>query len=162
MLSVLVHLGFLVKREREGSERGENEYLLLGSRRPSIRPWWTTVTEWVSVVVLPVAGANPRSDRGVGGVWLTVNLVRRAAGPPYLYIALRQGPTNQKKVGRPRSGRRSRVRRAVGLVREEINLTFSPLISTFTFNYVLFILLVSSRIGAQSMFHRHSSIADGI
>ena len=43
----------------------------------------------------PSLRANPRSERDVGGVWLrTVNLVSCAGRPPTLYIALRQGPTD--------------------------------------------------------------------
>src|SRR4051812_16762782 len=65
------------------------------------------------------------ASRNYKYVWdvSTVNLVPCASNPPPpLYIARRQGPTNQSWVGRPRSGRRSRARRTVGFDREEINL----------------------------------------
>jgi hypothetical protein len=82
-------------------------------------------------VVLPVAHANPRSVGDVGGGRLrTINLVRRAGRPPTLYIAQRQGPTVHKQTDAPDQSAREGVGRAVGLVPIEINLTFSPLIST--------------------------------
>ena len=57
--------------------------------------------------------------------------------PPPLYGTARQGPTSLAWAGRPRSGRGSRVQWAVGPIGEEINLTFSPLISSYTFNFIL-------------------------
>ena len=77
------------------------------------------------------------------------NLVSRAPAPTSVYIAQATGAHQPDVVGRPRSGRRSDQ----GLVRsldsnqgKDINLTFSPLISAFTFNYVPFTLLISSQI----------------
>jgi hypothetical protein len=57
--------------------------------------------------------------------------------PPPLYSTARQGPTSLAWAGRPRSGHGSRVQWAVGPIGEEINLTFSPLISSYTFNFIL-------------------------
>jgi hypothetical protein len=82
-------------------------------------------------VVLPVAHANPRSVGDVGrGRLRTINLVRRAGRPPTLYIAQRQGPTVYKRMDAPDQGTRQGVGRVVGLAPLEINLTFSPLISS--------------------------------
>jgi hypothetical protein len=81
--------------------------------------------------VLPIAHANPRSVGDVGGGRLRmINLVRRAGRPPTLYIAQRQGPIVHERTDAPDQGAREGVGRAVGLVPLEINLTFSPLIST--------------------------------
>jgi hypothetical protein len=57
--------------------------------------------------------------------------------PPPLYSTARQGPTSLAWAGRPRSGRGSRAQWAVGPIGGEINLTFSPLISSYTFNFIL-------------------------
>jgi hypothetical protein len=64
------------------------------------------------------------------GAVCTINLVRRAGRPPTLYIAQRQGPTVHKRTDAPDQGARQGVGRAVGLIPLEINLTFSPLISS--------------------------------
>ena len=50
--------------------------------------------------------------------------------PPPFMCAARRGPTNHNVVGRPRSGRETKSI-ARWDDREEINLTFSPLISSF-------------------------------
>jgi hypothetical protein len=77
-------------------------------------------------VVLPVAHANPRSVGDVGGGRLRmINLVRRAGRPPTLYIAQQKGPTIHEQTDAPDQGARQGVRRAVGLVPLEINLTGS-------------------------------------
>ena len=57
--------------------------------------------------------------------------------PPPLYSTARQGPTSLAWAGRPWSGRGSRAQWAIGPIGGEINLTFSPLISSYTFNFIL-------------------------
>ena len=50
-------------------------------------------------------GDGSAIGRGVsGGSGTAANLVTRAASPPPLYIARRQGPTNQIEVVRPDQG----------------------------------------------------------
>ena len=67
------------------------------------------------------------------------NLVTRAMVPTSsTYSTARQGPTSLAWAGRPRSGRGSRFQWAVGPIEREINLTFSPLISSYTFNFYSF------------------------
>lgn len=57
--------------------------------------------------------------------------------PPLLYGTARQRPTSLAWAGRPRSGLGSWVQWVVGPIGEEVNLTFSPLISPYTFNFIL-------------------------
>jgi hypothetical protein len=77
------------------------------------------------VSVLPVTSASLRSAWDIGGaIGNMVNLVPCASAPTSVYIALPQGPTNHILVGRPRSGREKGSRRADGLDRVEINLTY--------------------------------------
>lgn len=55
---------------------------------------------------LPVADCAPcGSVRSVGRVVAAFNFVIRAPATPLFIYAVRQGPTNQVRVGRPRSGR---------------------------------------------------------
>ena len=85
---------------------------------------------------------------GVGGVCgRAMNLVTRAAGPPPLYIARRQGPTNQSSVGRPRSGRERKgsIEPLDSIGGDQSNIL--PLDLNFTFNLILSTLFVSSHIG---------------
>jgi len=63
-----------------------------------------------------------------------VNLIVRAVIPTCLYSAVRQGPTNHIRVGRPRSGHRFK---GVGPIGGD-QLTFSPLISLPSFNFISF------------------------
>jgi hypothetical protein len=96
---------------------------------------------WVraaAVVYFPWPSTNPRSVGSVGGSrGNAVNLVLRAPAPTSVYIALPQGPTNHISVGRPRSGRERGVGSSRWTRSSEINLTFSPLISTLLLTLTL-------------------------
>ena len=86
----------------------------------------------------PVAGSTAfRSVLGFlsVGVAAPANLVLRARSPPSLFICVvRQGPTNRIRVGLPRSGSRAK---GVGPIGGD-QLTFSPLISLPSFNFISF------------------------
>ena len=89
---------------------------------------WMPVSRQLGAVESSVVVARSSGDGGVGVAsyrWqhssldrirfsvsgsrrLPDNLVARAMNPTYLYSAVRQGPTNRIRVGRPRSGRRSK------------------------------------------------------
>jgi hypothetical protein len=77
---------------------------------------------------------------------IAVNLVLRAPAPTSVYIALPQGPTNHIWLDALDQGARGVIDRPLGAIDREINLTFSPLISTLLFNFILYTLLVSSLI----------------
>jgi hypothetical protein len=82
----------------------------------SVGVWWRRSFPWLS--------ANPRSVGGVGGSRaIAVNLVLRAPAPTSVNMALPQGPTNQKTVVRPRSGRERGVGSSRWTRSCEINLT---------------------------------------
>ena len=76
------------------------------------------MSEWAAAVVLPVARANPRSVGMLveGGDARSTSLVVQT-GPSTLYIALRQGPTNQKELDASDQGAVKGIDRAVGLSR---------------------------------------------
>ena len=80
-----------------------------------------------------------RRPRVVSRVWRrTTNLVLCACSPLLLFIcgAARRGPTNHRSVGRPRSGRDPEGKGPSRWAGPEINLTFSPLISTVLSRFV--------------------------
>jgi hypothetical protein len=63
-----------------------------------------------------------------------VNPVLRAPATTSLYGAARRGPTNHDLVGRHRSGRGIKAWLGHWTESMKINLTFSPLISTYDLN----------------------------
>jgi hypothetical protein len=75
------------------------------------------------------------------------NLMWCAAGPHLFLYAQVTGAHNHGSVERPRSGRESRPVRAVGLDRGGDQPNILPLDLNFTFNFILYTLLVSSLIG---------------
>jgi hypothetical protein len=82
--------------------------------------------------------ANPSSVGDIG--WVTggaVNIILRAPAPTSLYSTGHKGPPTIRGLDAPDQGASQRARQAVGLDRVEINLTFSPVISTFTLNFIL-------------------------
>jgi hypothetical protein len=94
-----------------------------------------------------VAAMLPMTSASIGGsMAIVVNLVMRAPTPTSVYIALPQGPTKHIRLDTPDQGARGVIDRPLGTIDREINLTFSPLISTLLFNFILYTLLVSSLI----------------
>ena len=91
----------------------------------------------------------PRSEGDFGGEsGGAVNLVPCAPAPTSLYIAGHRGPPTIERLGAPDQGaNRSGPDGPLSPLGGEINLTFSPLISTFIFNLILSSLFVSSHIG---------------
>jgi hypothetical protein len=118
--------------------------------------WWSWAgchgDECVGVVsmvavVLPVTHANPRSVGDVGGGRLrTINLVRRAGRPSHPLYSAATRAHHSGTNGRPRSGRerRGRTSRWARTDRDQSNIL--PLDLNFTFNFILYTLLISSLI----------------
>ena len=95
-----------------------------------------------ALVELPVSSACTLDRMGCGwGVWRRGEPRTSCPGPHHLYIRRSQGPTNQKGLDAPDQGVLTKgLAQAVGPLRE-INLTFSPLISTLLLT--LYFLLYS-------------------
>jgi hypothetical protein len=107
----------------------------------------SVVRERVAAVVLPVTTTrNPRSRGCIDGK----NSARRTSycvppAPTSLYTQV-TGAHNHRLVEHPRSGRESRPVQAVGPDRGGDHPNILPLDLNFTFNFILYTLLVSSRI----------------
>ena len=120
------------RTERWGEDRGTFSSC---RRKPECRPWW----RWPAIAVSGFgSGASRRycqNPKSVGGCrWgarRTVNLVLSAADPTTLYRQRHRGPPTMVWLGAPDQGAIMGSRWVVGPTRVEINLTFSPLISTF-------------------------------
>jgi hypothetical protein len=69
-----------------------------------------------------------------------MNLILYDLAPTSVYIALPQGPTNHIRLDAPDQGARGVIDRPLGTIDREINLTFSPLISTLllTLYFILY------------------------
>jgi hypothetical protein len=155
------------ERTREKSEDGREEVILSfhglregGDAKHGVDVGGERVTQCSDVptgrgsgeVVLPVAAA-PLLDRtrdGDGAVAVVVSLVVRAPAPTSSYCAARRGPTSrviglsvldQDVVKGSVLTVRSRWMRSI--------LTFSPLISSYTLNFKLNIILISFTIPSQ-------------
>jgi hypothetical protein len=74
----------------------------------------------------------------VGGAeWLTVSLVLRTAGPHLYLLHSATGPVSHGWAERPDQGARSRPKWPLDQPGREIKPTFSPLISTYIFDFRL-------------------------
>jgi hypothetical protein len=127
-------------REREGDQREREITCTLARGTRASRHGdgrWQGRGYVVAAAVLLVTSASPRSvGISVGRLAARRTSYRVPRSPP-LYIALSQGPTNHILVGRPRSGRGRGVGSSRWTRSCEINLTFSPLISTLLLTLTL-------------------------
>ena len=95
----------VVGARRGGVQRSGGDAEATVTRGAAVR--WRRRSQWVfpSLVALSL-------DRVRFSYWWVmaapVNLVVRALISTYLYSAVQQGPTNHIRIGRPRSGRRSK------------------------------------------------------